>query len=72
MSEKEMQELLKFEQKYADKWVAKSRQTGKVIAASKSLKMLAKKLQSGYKNTDYVLEKILSPNTAFVPTLCGL
>jgi len=65
MSDVEMRKIISFKEKYQNKWVATVKNSDKVLAASKSLKVLATKLQKS--KQDYVLEWVFPPDVAFAP-----
>ena len=56
--------ILDYKKKYQNKWVAKDPVTSEVIKADKKLDKLVEKMEKT--NTDYVLEKVLPINKAFI------
>ena len=63
MANKKLQEIISFKEKYKNKWVAKSKDSGEILVASKTLTSVAKKLQ--HSNEDYTLEWVYPPNISF-------
>ncbi|MEK7610999.1 MAG: DUF5678 domain-containing protein [Patescibacteria group bacterium] len=61
------EELLRFKEKYQNKWVAISQRTGRVLAFDKDLKKLSTKIKIAPKG--YLIEKVLPLNIAFAPLL---
>jgi len=59
------EQLIEYRRKYQNKWVAVDKKTFIVLSSSKKLKSLIKK--ADIKNKDYVIEKVLPINTAFIP-----
>lgn len=65
MTKVDIDELIKFKNKYKNCWVARDIDTGKILDAGKDLKILAKKLKRAA-NT-YLIENILPPDVAYIP-----
>jgi len=63
-SSEQIDQIIEFKRKYQNKWVALDIEDGKVLLASSNLKRLVKSLG---KKKDYVLEKVLPPDVAFIP-----
>lgn len=59
------EQLIEYRRKYQNKWVALDKTTSAVLYSSKDLKNLIKKADAT--SREYVLEKVLPINTAFVP-----
>ena len=59
------EQLIDYRRKYQNKWVALDKTTSAVLYSNKNLKSLVKKVDA--KGRDYVLEKVLPVNTAFIP-----
>ena len=66
------EQLVEYRRKYQNKWVALDKTTSAVLYSNKNLKNLVKK--ADVKSRDYVLEKVLPINAAFIPysphTIC--
>jgi len=58
-------QLIEYGRKYQNKWVALDKTTSTVLYSNKNLKSLIKKADTT--SREYVLEKVLPINTAFIP-----
>ena len=58
-------QYLEYKRKFANMWVAKSKTTGVIVAAAKTLQELATNLVRE-KSSSYTIEKVLPPNVAFI------